>query len=154
MKKTTFLMLIISLSLTLFNCSNDEASGNEPEKRDTKKKELVVREQSEMAALMLQMYSFNESIKEEIAQSAEEVAPFPRQFERIQKAELTEGKTRGENYDELAMNYLESQRMIHDSDMDKKEAFNKMVSSCIACHKQMCSGPIPKIEKLYIGEGL
>ena len=150
MKKVTLIFLALSFLLTLFNCSSEETNVDDVEKSESKKKELVVREQSEMSALMLQMYSFNESIKEEIAQNAEEIAPFPNQFVRIQKAELTEGKTKGENYDELAVNYLEAQRMIHDSDMDKKEAFNNMVASCIACHKQMCTGPIPTIEKLYL----
>ena len=148
--KIYYSVVFIIFSSILVGCQND---GNEKTDLDepSSKKELIVREQSEMAALMLQMYAYNETLKEQII-SNEEISDFPEQFMVIHDAQLTEGKVRGDGFLELTNNYLEAQRMIHHSDLGKKESFNKMVSSCVDCHRQKCTGPIPKIEKLYIKE--
>ena len=147
MKRLNALLYIFLLASITVGCKGEKE--DQIESTSSQKKELIVREQSEMSALMLQMYAFNEQLKEQII-AGDEILLFPQQFMIIQEAELTEGKVRGDDFSQLSINYLEAQRTIHDSNVDKKEAFNKMVSSCVDCHKQKCTGPIPKIEKLYI----
>jgi cytochrome c553 len=63
---------------------------------------------------------------------------------------MTKGKEKDDFFMEHASIFLDAQKSLHNSDADKKEAFNGMINKCIACHTQKCTGPIPKIEKLYI----
>lgn len=152
--KIAHLFVSFAIAVFLIGCSSeqqeDTAESVSPKKE---KKQFEMYEQSEMAALMLQMHSFSQQVKERI-EAGEELPDYPTQFERIFEAELTEGKTRDDFFIEHAEIFLEAQKSLHKNDTDKKEAFNTMVNKCITCHTQKCTGPIPKIEKLYISEDL
>lgn len=134
----------------IFSCTNETEKNNVSEE-PVEKKKFEMYEQSEMAALMLQMHSFNKEVKAHI-ESGEELPEFPAHFERILEAELTKGKAKDDFFMEHATLFLDAQKSLHNTETDKKEAFNGMINKCIACHTQKCTGPIPKIEKLYISE--
>ncbi len=133
-----------------FGCSNETT--NDANAPDKEKKQFEMYEQSEMAALMLQMHSFSQQLKEKI-HAGEELPAYPEHFERLFEAELTPGKIRDDFFIEHAEIFLGAQKALHsDNESDKIAAFNSMVNKCIACHTQKCTGPIPKIEKLYIAD--
>jgi cytochrome c553 len=136
------------VSFMLSGCYYETATQSDAP--DKEKKQFEMYEQSEMAGLMLQMHSFSQQLKEKI-QAGEELPAYPEHFERLFEAELTPGKTRDDFFIEHAEIFLEAQKSLHsDNESDKKAAFNTMVNKCIACHRQKCTGPIPKIEKLYV----
>lgn len=146
--RVTFLLTILLASFFFFACSLGEEKKPEGSKTEPTQKTLIMAETSEMTAVMLQMYSYNESLRGKIMKE-DKIPPIPHFFERIFQAELTEGKERHDSFDEDAAHFLKQQQALISSEQRKKD-FNKMVNSCIACHSVSCTGPIPKIEKLLI----
>lgn len=143
-----FFTFLISLVFLLPSCTERES----PVTKDVAvKKKFDLYERSEMATVMLYMYEFNRQLKAKI-ENDETLLAFPDGFERIFKATLTDGHTRDDFFKVHATSFLAHQKAIHDNPENSKQAFNLMVSSCIACHEVKCHGPIPKIEKLYIKE--
>ena len=53
-------------------------------------------------------------------------------------------------FQENAKKYIDAQKLIYAESENVKENFNKGVDACVTCHKGKCSGPIPRIKKLYI----
>ena len=112
--------------------------------------ELVMYKSSEMALLMREMYVFNEKTKEKIIKN-EELGEFPTNFLNIHSAILTDPTDRTVGFEGFSQAFLENQQAVFSANTtDKKEQFNVMINSCVACHKTTCIGPIPKIKKLLI----
>ena len=139
-------LLIFSVFL-LWGCSSETTTPIQ----EKEKKKFEMYERSEMATTMLYMYEFNRQLKAKI-ENNEELLEFPEGFERIFEAEMTKGHIRDEFFQTHTELFIEQQKSIHENPINRVEAFNNMVKSCIECHKVKCHGPIPKIEKLYIKE--
>lgn len=141
MKKT----LVIFGVLTLFSCKQAE-----PETvSETPEKEFVMYEMSEMSLLMEQMFSDNEQLKARI-QNGESVGSFPDYLTKIHTAVLTDPSENDAFFKEQAALFLESQKKVYSDPANAKKHFNQSVDNCIACHQVKCSGPIPRIKKLYL----
>ncbi|MCC5924064.1 MAG: hypothetical protein JJT77_09770 [Crocinitomicaceae bacterium] len=135
-----------------FACSSDDAAKDQAVATKKEKKQFEMYEHSEMAVAMLYFYAHFETLKIAIREDQPLGEP-SQQLELFHTAEMTKGKTK----DETFLNYLEDFKvsyasLFNDEIQDKSRAFNKTVDACIACHQKKCSGPIPKIEKLYLPE--
>jgi len=138
------LLLIIALGFFACNTSAEKKA------ETAKKKELVMYKSSEMALLMREMYIFNEKTKEKIIKN-EELGEFPANFLNIHSAILTDPTDRTVGFEGFSKAFLLNQQAVFsENTADKKEQFNVMINSCVACHKTTCIGPIPKIKKLLI----
>lgn len=140
MRKIIFIIAVISI----VSCSSE------------KKKETViitkgkVVKQSEMAALMLQMYEKNAENKKLIL-AGKEPKDFPEEFLKIHSATLTDPSDRKPEFKTYSNFYLDNLRKVFETSKDSlKERHNNVVNSCITCHQTTCIGPIPKIKKLLI----
>ena len=106
--------------------------------------------QSEMAALMLQMYAKNEDNKRLVLEG-ETPKDFPEEFLKIHTAQLTDPSDRNANFNAFSNFYLTSFKQVFETSKDSLIIkHNNTINSCIACHKTTCIGPIPKIKKLLI----
>ncbi|WP_339659280.1 hypothetical protein [uncultured Polaribacter sp.] len=106
--------------------------------------------QSEMAALMLQMYQVNLENKGLILEG-KTPNDFPKEFLNIHTAQLTDPSVRTPNFEVFSEMYINT--FQQEAATDKvlvKEKHNATINSCIACHNTTCIGPIPKIKKLLI----
>lgn len=136
--------LIISLCFIVFSCDTFK------KEESLKKEELVMYQPSEMTLLMNEMYIFNEKTKEKIIKN-EDLGEFPANFLNIHSAILTDPTDRNVGFEGFSKAFLMNQKAVFSANTtDKKEQFNVMVNSCVACHKTTCIGPIPKIKKLLI----
>lgn len=106
---------------------------------------------SEMALLMEQMYTHNLQVKERILNN-QDLGEYPKAFDKIHTAVLTDSTDRDEFFNEQAYKYIEAQKAIYEATDRSKENFNKMVNQCLECHAKKCGGPIPRIKKLLIPE--
>ncbi len=108
---------------------------------------------SEMSSLMKGMYAYNEQIKKDIAKG-NSPTEFPEEFLKIHTAELSDTKTRTDNFQLYSGKYIEAQRLVfvEDTVSTLVQRHNDVIGMCIACHKTECTGPIPKIKKLLISE--
>lgn len=121
------------------------------QKKEEKQEELIMVEQSEMAALMLQMYAINKENKEKILKG-EKPGNFPSQFYNIHKAVLTTASDRDAAFKAYSDFHLKNLKSLYNTtNIDSLvNQHNNVVNSCITCHEVKCLGPIPKIKKLLI----
>ena len=149
MKKIIIPILVLSL---LFSC-NKKAEEKEActTKSKTDEDGFEMYEMSEMAALMEQMYVDNQRLKEKIIKG-DTIGKFPQHFLKIHESVMTDKQDKDAFFDQQAKIFIEAQELIYKDPKNAKEHFNNGVNACIACHQQKCSGPIPRIKKLYIGE--
>lgn len=135
-------------TLLLFSCQ-EKQDENDLKEEHKEKRSFQMYEVSEMTALMRQMFQLNEALKERIV-SGENLGDYPEGFERILEASMTKEQPMDDFFIEHAELYLTAQKSIYANPEEAKTLFNDAINACIACHKVKCTGPITKIEKLYI----
>ena len=141
MRKFVFLFAV----LVLVACSPSE---KKQEKQIEKKSNMY--KQSEMAALMLLMYTKNADNKKLILEG-KQPKNFPNGFLKIHTAKLTDSTDRNASFKTYSEYYLKTLKVVFETSKDSlKEKHNNVINSCITCHKTTCIGPIPKIKKLLI----
>ncbi len=105
---------------------------------------------SEMADLMRTMLAKNKELKHKIEQN-KSIGAFDSIYYGVHTAQLTDSTDLDATYSTFANHFLKMQQDIFEVASEKQEQqFNAMVDACIACHKDRCTGPIPRIEKLRI----
>ena len=125
-------------------------SCNTGKKEEKAVQEPVMYDPSEMALLMRSMYEYNKTVKTQII-NRDSLLPFPDDFLTIHTAILTDPEERDKEFDSLSVEFLEAQKATFSSQPDAaKDHFNRSIGLCISCHETRCTGPIPKIKKLYI----
>lgn len=142
--------LLLGCALLFVACtesSTEEVMVEEVATED--KKDFEMYELSEMSAIMQHMYQLNEQLKERI-ESGEELGSFSESFERMLNAKMTNDKPMDDFFKTHAETFLANQRSIYENPAQAKELYNEAINSCIACHEVKCTGPITKIEKLFI----
>ena len=104
---------------------------------------------SELAALMRTM-------QRDLSQAGEAIrrgeAP-PPMFERHRKLRCswpTDPAERNATFDAMAQSYLAQVKSLEARPVDLRDAHQRVVSACIACHETACTGPIPAIEALRL----
>jgi hypothetical protein len=145
-------LLYIFLIVFLFSCKEENKLAGEPVTKEVEES-FEMYEMSEMAALMEQMYVDNQRLKEKIIKG-DTIGKFPQHFLKIHESVMTDKQDKDAFFDEQANKFIKAQELIYKDPKNAKEHFNNGVDACIACHQQKCSGPIPRIKKLYIGEKL
>ncbi|RZJ36664.1 MAG: hypothetical protein EOO51_00685 [Flavobacterium sp.] len=145
--KKLFSFVIVIL---LVSCNKKETDSKSCEADGrTKAKKFEMYEMSEMSALMEQMYTDNQRLKERLSKG-EAVGEFPDHFLQIHKAAMTDDKENDEFFKQQAALFIKSQRLIYEDPANAKKHFNDGVNACLSCHQVKCGGPIPRIKKLYI----
>jgi len=120
------------------------------EKKEKNSEDLIIRKQSEMAALMNKMYEENEILKEKVLKG-ETPINFPEEYLKIHTATLTDPSDRTLEFSQFSNLYINNLKDVFETNKDSlKYKFNQTINSCIACHKTTCLGPIPRIKKLLI----
>ena len=105
---------------------------------------------SEMAILMNEMYLINEKIKAQIL-AGEELEEFPEAYLKIHTATLTKPTDRDDFFNSFSELYIDRGREVYNASQDELVMkFNNAINTCISCHQQKCTGPIPKIQSLLI----
>ncbi len=150
MKK--FIFVLVSL-IVFSGCEKKQATANKEacaiDSTSNKDKKFEMYEMSEMAALMEQMYVDNQRLKERI-KKGDTIGKFPNHFFRIHKAVMTDTTENDAFFKKQAAAFIKAQELIYEDPKNAKQHFNEGVNACIECHQVKCSGPIPRIKKLYI----
>lgn len=138
-----FYLLLVILLLTTLSCKKNQEAQNE-------KKVLVMAETSEMGKLMIEMYAFNESIKQQIINGNLNNS-YPKRFDSIHSAVLTNPTVRDSSFESFSKQFIEAQIQVFESPQEELTInYNNAVQACISCHNVKCVGPIPRIKKLLI----
>ena len=76
---------------------------------------------------------------------------YPIEFEKIFTSKASSQNAKGDDFNEFASLYIMSLKHYYEADsLNRVNAFNNTVNSCISCHQSECPGPIKKIEKFLI----
>lgn len=131
--------------------SSDENSVEPTADQADEPNTIIIKESSELALLMRQMWDENMELRDRVL-SGEELVDLSEEYNRIHTANATEPEKITETYHALANAYLQSmETLMNSSEENRVEAFNNMVTTCVNCHKGVsCQGPIPKINRLRI----
>jgi len=146
-------LLIFGIIIAFSSCNKKEevppVVKKEVPEKTTGAKEFEMYEMSEMAALMEQMYVDNQRLKERI-KNGDTIGKFPSHFLEIHKRAMTDEAENDAFFKEQAAVFIKAQEQIYEDPKNAKAHFNKAVSACVTCHEVKCSGPIPRIKKLFI----
>jgi hypothetical protein len=146
--KNSFLTLVCVFFLC--NCTKKETIPNaESCPKESKAKSFKMYKMSEMSTLMEQMYVDNQRLKARI-QKGDTIGKFPNHFLKIHQAVMTDSTENDIFFKVQAKQFIKAQELIYQDPKNAKQHFNDGVNACIQCHEVKCSGPIPKIKKLYI----
>ncbi len=143
------LVLLVCI-VFFFNCTKKETNTNEGScSKDVKGKSFKMYQMSEMSTLMEQMYVDNQRLRVRI-QNGDTIGKFPNHFLKIHQAVMTDSTENDLFFKVQAKEFIKAQELIYQDPKNAKQHFNEGVNACIQCHEVKCSGPIPKIKKLYI----
>lgn len=133
------LILFLGFSFMLVSC-----------KKAKEKVPFEMYQTSELSLMMEKMYIFNDSIKQQIL-SNRELSKVPYDLDELHSAKMTDRFERDENFYRLAQIYSKFQTALYNTSKDSvKTVFNNSINTCVACHQNSCTGPIPRIKKLLI----
>lgn len=105
---------------------------------------------TEMANLMRLMLAENDELRKQII-NGQDIGSFNDEYLKIHVAKMTDTSQKDATYSTFAKHFVQMQQSIYLVDrVKRKEQFNNMVNACVACHRDRCSGPIPRIQKLLI----
>ncbi len=145
MKKNllVFSLIYLCVLLLISSCKTRE---------NKSKTTLYPNDDSDLTLLMRDMYDYYAEVKIDIQKGKK--TDRIKAFDKIHSAEATNpAKSESDVYKAMAAVYLNSVESLNKSLSSPTESFNHMVDNCMACHKQMCPGPMVKIKKLYLTEG-
>ncbi len=143
------IFLLLTVIFCFISCKKETEKESCSSEKNSENKKFEMYEMSEMATLMEQMYVDNQRLKQRI-QKGDTIGEFPNHFLQIHKAVMTDKTENDAFFKEQAAQFIRAQELIYEDPKNAKQHFNEGVNACIACHEVKCSGPIPRIKKLYI----
>jgi predicted transcriptional regulator YdeE len=142
-------LVIIILLFALFGACNNKSSESEKTTAVAGESGKV----SELAAYMREVHAQSLYFKLQLSneQMPEISEDYHKRLKDIFSAEPTDPKAIDETFEKYAQDFLlENQLFFAASKEEKIFSFNNMINSCVNCHKELCPGPIKKINKLKI----
>ena len=105
---------------------------------------------SELALLMRSVFEEASDVKSSIASGDIEMGDgFRKKLERFHIAIPTEKRMKPQSFTGFTMSMIDAvKKLEHSTNETAKDDFNNMVDKCLACHAEICPGPMVKIEKL------
>ncbi len=133
----------------LASCSQQEKSCDAP---PAKKAIYNPNGDSELALLMRDMFDEGMRVKEEVASGKR---PLPKwDADAIFSAHATQPeKVASPEFKAYAQSFLEAAKAMEDASPEAyRQSYQGMVKTCVACHQEVCPGPIVKINKMLLDE--
>ena len=131
--------LVLLISFIIVSCSENSRHG---------KSVTNPNGSSELALLMRAMFDESDSLKQLVLEGKQ--LSGLRRYEEIHTAVPTDSEVTGPVFEAFAKNYIESIKVLEESDSLNVFNFNNMVDQCMNCHTEFCPGPKKRIKQLYI----
>jgi hypothetical protein len=137
------LLLVFTLAVSCAEKKQEPSAGEEQVQ-----KPLNPNGDSELALLMREMFDEAQLIKTQIDNG--DPVEVNVEHEKILTAHATEPeKAASEEYRAFAGLYLKSIESLRSANAEEAGAiYSNVVVNCMACHKELCPGPVVKIKKL------
>ena len=143
MKSLSTFLLLAGLVIAL-SCSNE----NEP----ARTKIVNPNGDSELALLMREMWDEGMAVKASLVDGKNPDINVA--YNRIHTAKATQPeKVATPEYEAYAKAYENAVEQFKSADAAHRAGtYQYMVETCMNCHKEMCTGPMPKIKKMYLSD--
>ncbi|MCC9044502.1 hypothetical protein LNQ81_17675 [Myroides sp. M-43] len=144
--------LVFVLFATLYSCKQENHSKGTDIRIESKDStSFKMYEMSPLASLMEEMHAQGVVLRNKIEGGHTDLGVMPEKHKEIRTARMTDPSDNDLFFEYQAQEYLRLEQILYESvEGDKKEQFNNMINSCLACHQKKCGGPIPRIKKLLI----
>lgn len=156
MNRTIPILAVIFLFVCVIACNENKPVASLPTATDSTGKVCLTPSDinpngaSELAQLMRTMETQTENWKKEIDAGAKELSPVPDVYNTLKTAIPTEAEMKNNNFNAFSDDFVNySTALVKAPKAERKMAFNTMVGGCMACHEQMCPGPVKRIQKFY-----
>lgn len=134
--KKIILRMFILFTIIFTSCQSDS------DKKATK----YPNESSELAQLMRDLADEMASAKKDLNQGKRINLS---DYSAMKTAEATKPEVpKTSTYQQMTDGFLAQVQAYNESEDQSKVGFNSLVNTCIACHENLCPGPIVRIEKL------
>ena len=141
-----FHLFFFILVLAFISCNEEERCEKNPDKI------INPNGESELALMMRKMVIHAQASKDSVS-DMKELPSYPEEFSTIFFAKKTDPNIDKQLFDGLAQVYLNNLKFFYKADKtDRKNAYNALIQSCAGCHQNFCSGPIKRINKLYLAK--
>ena len=142
--KTLSTFLVLAGLVIALSCSNE----NEP----ARTKIVNPNGDSELALLMREMWDDGMAVKAGLVDGKNPNIKVA--YNRIHTAKATQPeKVATTEYEMFAKAYENAVEQFKSADAElRAPAYQNMVETCMNCHKEMCTGPMPKIKKMYLSD--
>lgn len=148
MKWSLFLFTLILFSLSMTGCSQQEESCEAP----AKKKIYNPNGDSELALLMRDMFDEGMRVKEAVESGKRPIPDWDADAMFTAHATQPE-KVATPEFKAYAQAFLEAAKAMEDASPEAyRQSYQGMVKTCVACHQEVCPGPIVKINKMLLDE--
>ncbi|MEY2962980.1 MAG: hypothetical protein RL754_241 [Bacteroidota bacterium] len=141
-------LAILAISIGIVACNTVKEEPNQPKKKAWTPE---IDQPSELAQIMRSIHD-EAKLRKSVLEQGQLDTNITDNLFRMITAKPTKPHMKGEGFEPYAKAFIGSYNTIASATEVgvQIEAHNNMVTSCIACHKQFCDGPISRIEKLYI----
>ena len=103
---------------------------------------------TELAALMREMYDAMKAQKTAF-EKKQAIKPLP-DFSRVNCTWPTDPATRGPTFD--AFSASTAAALEAHGKAPTRDTYNRVVTTCVACHQAMCPGPVAALNGLFFGD--
>lgn len=119
---------------------------------DSKTKPINPNGDSELALLMRDLHEDGLRLKQQILDG--KAPDIKAAYEKLLVAKATEpAKAASPEYAAFTSFYEASvASLLEAQEGHRAEAYQSMVNACMACHQELCPGPMVKIKRLYLSE--
>lgn len=144
--KPYYLFICMIAGIFLLTCQDEKL----PKKSEKKTTIYNPNGDSELALLMREMWDDCMRVKEEVEAGKE--SNFSFDPKAIFTAHATEPeKAASETYRQMGEVYLRASESFEKAgSTERKDYYQALITTCVSCHKQLCPGPVAKINKLYL----
>lgn len=142
------LFATVGVLLFLSSCTSGEKSCEAP----AKKAIYNPNGNSELALLMRDMFDEGMRVREAVSEGKR---PLPNwDADAIFTAHATQPeKVATPEFKAYAQSFLEAAKAMEDASPEAyRQSYQGMVKTCVACHQEVCPGPIVKINKMLLDE--
>lgn len=147
-----FLVLTIAMAVAIA-CAQQHADTREEKAETAATSSMQMAEESELALLMKAIHEDAKTWRAHL-EEGKMVEADGDIYAALTESEPTNKNVEGPVFEGMSMNYQQKlNAFLAASEIDlAREEYNNLVTACVQCHQNYCTGPIPTIKKLYLTE--
>lgn len=150
MKQIIVLTTVLAMAMA---CAQQDPEKSEENVSPSTSSSMKMAEESELASLMKSIHKDAKTWRAQL-EDGMLVEADADVYAALTESTPTNENVKGPVFEGMSMNYQEKlNAFLAASEIDlARDQYNNLVTACVQCHQNYCTGPIPTIKKLYLSE--